>query len=291
MKNELHPRNRHKERYDFKLLIESLPRLAPYVIKTKYKEDSIDFSNPEAVKALNTAILKHFYGISWDIPSGYLCPPIPGRADYIHYIADLLSTVHNGVIPRGPSIRVLDIGVGANCIYPLIGHREYGWNFLGSDIDPTAAASARKIVQGNTLSEAIVIKLQTAPLHIFKGVLDNEEPIDISICNPPFHASPEEAKAGSQKKQRNLGLKSSKLNFGGKANELWCSGGELNFIIRMIQESKEVKKQCRLFSSLVSKAENLPSIYAELKKIKAQDIKTIEMAQGHKKSRLVAWTF
>ena len=41
---------------------------------------------------LNRAILMHHYGVkSWDIPAGYLCPPIPGRADYIHSVADLLA--------------------------------------------------------------------------------------------------------------------------------------------------------------------------------------------------------
>ncbi len=291
MKTQLHPRNKHKERYDFKLLIESYPNLVSFVIKTKYNEDSIDFSNPEAVKALNKAILKHFYDISWDIPSGHLCPPIPGRADYIHYIADLLGTSHKGIIPRGPSTRVLDIGVGANCIYPLIGHREYGWSFLGSDINPSSIASAKKIISENNLSNVIELKLQTSSLHIFKGIVNENERIDISICNPPFYSSSEEAAVEAAKKRKNLKIKSSKLNFGGKDSELWCLGGEVNFILRMIQESKEVQDNCRFFSSLVSKADSLPSIYNELKKVKAKEIKTIDMAQGQKKSRLVAWTF
>jgi 23S rRNA (adenine1618-N6)-methyltransferase len=40
-------------------------------------------------------------------------------------------------------VRVLDIGVGANCVYPLIGHAEYGWRFLGVDIDEAALANAQ----------------------------------------------------------------------------------------------------------------------------------------------------
>ena len=291
MKTQLHFRNRHKERYNFPLLIKDHPKLAFFIKKTKYGEESIDFSDPEAVKALNKALLKHFYDISWDIPNGHLCPPIPGRADYIHYIADLLGSLHNDSIPTGSSVRVLDIGTGANCIYPLIGYREYGWSFLGSDIDPASLASARKIVAENNLSDKIKLKLQSSPQSIFKGILESEDLFDISICNPPFYSSKQEALATSFKKRKNLGISSSKLNFGGTANELWCSGGEHDFLLRMIKESKEVQNKCRYFSSLVSKIDNLPSIYNELKNIKAQDIRTIDMAQGQKKSRLVAWTF
>jgi len=87
-KSRLHPRNKHRERYDFKLLIESSPELAQFVKMNIYNDESIDFFNPDAVKALNKALLKYFYDIeNWDIPEGYLCPPIPGRADYIHHIA------------------------------------------------------------------------------------------------------------------------------------------------------------------------------------------------------------
>lgn len=141
----MHPRNKHSGRYDFEKLTKASPELARFVSLSPRGESTIDFSDPEAVKALNSALLKHFYGVTkWDIPAGYLCPPIPGRADYMHSIADLLASRNGGVIPRGPSVRVLDIGVGANCIYPIIGHYEYGWEFVGSDVDPVAIASAKE---------------------------------------------------------------------------------------------------------------------------------------------------
>jgi 23S rRNA (adenine1618-N6)-methyltransferase len=90
-KNELHPRNAHNERYDFDALINSCGELREFVAPNKYGDQSVNFSDPLAVKTLNKALLKHFYGIGyWDLPNSYLCPPIPGRADYIHYIADLL---------------------------------------------------------------------------------------------------------------------------------------------------------------------------------------------------------
>jgi len=108
-KSGLHPRNPHRFRYDFKKLIESCPELASFVALNKYNNESIDFANPNAVKTLNRALLKYFYGVTdWDIPENYLCPPIPGRADYIHYMADLLSSGNGGVVPRGEQVKVLD---------------------------------------------------------------------------------------------------------------------------------------------------------------------------------------
>ncbi|ACO77388.1 putative SAM-dependent methyltransferase [Azotobacter vinelandii CA] len=294
----LHPRNRHRGRYDFPALIRRHPALAAFVILNPYGKRSIDFADPEAVKALNRALLAEHYGIrQWDIPPGYLCPPIPGRADYLHGLADLLAAEHGGIIPRGAALRVLDIGVGANCIYPLIGHREYGWRFLGADIDPIALASAEAIVRANPgLAAAIRLRRQNDPAHIFQGLLRSDERFDLSLCNPPFHASPEEAVRGSRRKWRNLGKldprrKLPLLNFGGQGAELYCPGGEAAFVARMIAESAQFAGQVCWFSSLISKTANLPAARAALQRAGAREVRVVPMAQGQKQSRFVAWTF
>ena len=297
-KGQLHPRNRHQGRYDFPALITTSPELAAFVIINPYGKESIDFANPAAVKVFNRALLRQFYGIEhWDIPADYLCPPIPGRADYLHYLADLLASGNGGSVPRGAQVRALDIGVGANCIYPLLGNREYGWQFLGSDIAANAIASAKTIVQSNPgLGGAIELRQQADPAHIFQGLLQADERFDLTLCNPPFHASAEEAASGSKRKWRNLGKLDPKrklpvLNFGGQAAELWCQGGEAAFVARLIKESADVRQQVLWFSSLISKAGNLPAVYAALKKAGALEVRTVEMAQGQKQSRFVAWTF
>lgn len=138
-KTTLHSRNQHRLRYDFNLLIENCPELKAFVFINEHQIESIDFSNPQAVKTLNKALLISHYDIqNWDIPQDYLCPPIPGRADYIHYIADLLAESNNGIIPTGAEVEGLDIGIGANCIYPIIGNSVYDWSFVGTDIDEKA---------------------------------------------------------------------------------------------------------------------------------------------------------
>lgn len=296
VKSKLHPRNRHRERYDFKALVRTCPALAPFVALNRYNDDSIDFANPNAVKMLNKALLKHFYGIeNWDIPPKFLCPPIPGRADYIHHIADLLATVNEGKIPTGKKIKCLDIGVGANCVYPIIGNKEYGWSFIGTDIDPVSIAAANKIIAANPiLNLAVECRLQTNPKEIFRGMIRQDELIDLSICNPPFHASLAEARAGTLRKLSNLSGKKvaqPTLNFGGENRELWVEGGEENFVGTMIRESRQFRNSCFWFSTLISKESRLRSVYAALKQVEAFAVKTIPMGQGNKTSRIVAWTF
>ena len=299
-KTKLHPRNKHRERYDFRKLTYAHPGLSQFVRLNDFKDESIDFFDPHAVKALNKALLKHFYGIeNWDIPDQYLCAPIPGRADYIHHIADLLyniePTTDIGNINAGNKIMCLDIGVGANCVYPIIGVKEYGWSFVGTDIDDGAIEAAEKIVASNALLiEKIKLRKQINSNNIFHWIIAENDFFDITICNPPFHASANEANAASSRKVNNLKQKKNTkltLNFGGKNNELWCEGGEEVFIQKMIIQSKEYPTQCLWFSTLISKNSTLEKVYEELKNARALEVKTIPLGQGNKISRIVAWTF
>ena len=295
-KSNLHPRNAHRNRYDFQALIKASPALRPFVGINRYRNESIDFASPAAVKALNKALLKHFYKINfWEIPDDYLCPPIPGRADYLHYVADLLGDVNENLIPTGEKIKGLDVGVGANCIYPLLGNAIYGWSFVGSDIDTIALESAQKIIDGNKqFADLITLRKQPFTSLIFRGIIQPDEKFDFVMCNPPFHASAEEVRQIGLKKVRNLtGLDTHHAvrNFSGVHTELWCDGGENKFISNMISESYDFRKQCFWFTSMVSKSTTLKLLIDKLENTTATDINVINMSTGNKVSRIVAWTF
>ena len=292
----LHPRNFHNNRYDFKELIKTKPELKEFVKPNKYGDLSIDFANPQAVISLNKALLAHFYSIkNYIIPDGYLCPPIPGRADYIHHIADLLASCNNGIIPKGKAVKGLDVGIGANGIYAIIGSSVYDWDFVGSDIEIESIKSVENIVNSNeSIKGKIECRVQTNPENIFTGIINKDDFFDFTLCNPPFHKSLKDAMDGNKRKVQNLTKeKTAKnaLNFGGKNNELWCKGGEVTFIKNIIKESLEFKNNSLWFTTLVSRKENLPFIYKALEDIKAVEIKTIDMSQGQKITRIVAWTF
>lgn len=295
-KSNLHPRNLHKEGYDFDELIETYPDLEPHVGLNKYGNDSIDFFDPYAVKALNKALLLHFYKLDyWDIPAENLCPPIPGRADYIHNVADLLAYSNKGKIPKGPHIKCLDVGVGANCVYPIIGQYIYKWSFIGSEVNSKSAKWAKKIVQKNKhLSEKVDIRWQPNKDTIFGGILKLTELVDVTICNPPFYSSAKTAEAATIRKLKNLKkgkVKAPVRNFSGVENELWYEGGEVQFIKNIIGQSKGYASTCFWFTTLVSKESNLKIFYQQLEKLKAVEAREIPMGQGNKKSRILAWTF
>lgn len=305
-KPEMHPRNPHNLGYDFVALADNYSPLKDHLAPNPLGKLSIDFSQPSAVKALNAGLLKHFYQVQhWDIPDGFLCPAVPGRADYIHYIADLLALDNNGKIPEGKQIRGLDIGTGANLIYPIIASQSYGWSMLGSEINQASYSSANLITDANpNLRQLVKVRHQKQANAIFSGIIKEDEIFDFSLCNPPFHVSADAALAGSQKKNKNLARHSHKrrgkdstaknqssLNFGGQHNELWCEGGEFEFVKIMINESVKFKKQITWFTTLLSKKENVAPLLQFAKKLGANECKTINMAQGAKASRFIAWRF
>lgn len=259
----LHPQNKHRKGYDFELLIQKNRRLNAFLFENKFKVRSIDFSNPLAVKELNRSLLRTHYGIHyWDFPDDNLCPPIPGRVDYIHDVSDLIQS--------NDPVKVLDIGTGATCIYPLLGSAEYQWTFVGTDVDSDSMVSAQKIIDKNVLKE--------------------DERFDIAICNPPFYKSAAEAQGANARKSRNLGNNPVR-NFSGNNNELWYEGGEKAFLHTYLYESSLFPKSSEWFTSLVSKKENVASLEKSAKKLGAKTFKVIPMQQGNKVTRIVAWSY
>jgi len=292
----LHPRNKHVGRYDFAQLIIANPDLNLHLFFNKGGEKSIDFSNPIAVKALNKALLIHFYKLDfWNIPKNNLCPPIPGRAEYIHHIADILADSNDGIVPTGQTIRILDIGVGANCIYPIIGNNEYGWTFVGTEVDKQSLISAENILAKNPkLQQNVSLRFNETKRNIFRALLDQDEIFDFVICSPSFHSSAEEAAKQHLRKSKNLGQNITEkpiLNFSGHDNELWCVGGELGFVTNMIYESFHFKNQCRWFSSIVSKKSNLKPLYKVMKKLSVKNSTTLHLSNGNKTTQIICWNF
>ena len=284
--NTLHLKNKHLKGYYFNELCVAYPNLKEYVFVNKYGTETINFANPKAVKAINTALLYKYYNISfWEFPDDNLCPPIPGRVDYIHYLADLLKA------SKIKNITVLDIGIGANCIYPLLGNAEYGWNFIGTDIDKKSLENAQNILEKNNLNSQIILKYQPDITHIFEGIIVENDRFSATICNPPFYKSQEEAMQANTKKLEGLGNVDIGRNFSGKQQELWYKGGEKAFIHMYAYESSKFKNNCFWYTTLVSKKENAESLFPSLKKLGATEIKTIPMHQGNKITRIVAWTF
>ena len=287
--SNFHPKNKHLYGYAMSELCKIFPLLQEFVFVNKFGTETIDFANSKAVKNLNTALLFKDYNIQfWEFPDDNLCPPIPGRVDYVHHLADLIRV--SGI--KG-NIRVLDIGTGASCIYPILGNAEYNWEFVATDIDKKSLDCAQLILKKNKLTNCIILKHQINSTQIFKGILKSTDKYSASMCNPPFYRSQEEAILANTRKLKGLGSKNdvNARNFSGNQQELWYKGGEKAFVHTYLYESSLFKTQCFWYSTLVSKKENLESMYVSLKKLNATEINTIPMQQGNKITRIVAWTF
>ena len=283
----MHPNNKYQGSYDFGELAQSTPELSDHLVLNPRGQQTITFSNPASVKLLNQALLKSYYNINyWEIPEGYLVPPIPSRSDYIHHIAELVS--------QQDQVRMLDIGTGANLIYPIVAVSAYRWSVVGSDIDTVALSNAQTIIDQNDIFQGKCELIhQSNRQHILKGLLSPNDHFDIIVCNPPFHASAEQAHKVASRKRRNLKYQKGKntLNFGGQSNELWCPGGEIQFIKTMIHETKDHASQCGWCTTLVSSHRLLESLEQLLMKLNASEIRIIDMQHGNKSSQLLCWRF
>lgn len=67
---------------------------------------SVNFKEPEAVRALTCTLLKEDFGLSIQIPLERLIPTVPLRLNYIHWVEDLIDGQKQ---PR----RGIDIGTAA----------------------------------------------------------------------------------------------------------------------------------------------------------------------------------
>ncbi|MEZ8003108.1 MAG: 23S rRNA (adenine(1618)-N(6))-methyltransferase RlmF [Patiriisocius sp.] len=294
----MHLQNPHRNPYNFELLIQANEELEAFVFTNEHEIQTIDFANPKGVFQLNKALLLQHYKLDhYQLPIGHLCPAVPGRADYLCHVKTLLDE-HSPESNDNTSYRVLDIGAGANCIYPIIGAQLFNWQMVGADIHSDAVASAKEIVAATKgLKNNIEIRHQKDNANIFTGIIKEDEYFDVTICNPPFHTSEIEANKGTMRKLANISKDKDYAfrqelvqNFGGKANELWCNGGEALFIKRMIKQSLKHKHQVGVFTTLVSNKEHLNKLYKQLDKAKASH-KTVVMHIGNKNSRMLAWSF
>ncbi len=292
--SKLHTRNKHHNGYDFRYLKKKNHNLQPFVFVNDFGTETIDFANPKAVFELNKALLLAYYKVKhWEIAKDSLCPAIPGRADYIHYLADLLTDGEENNIPTGSSVNILDIGTGASLIYPLIGVAEYGWNFTVTETDLVSLHHAEVNIDKNQgLKEKIQLRFQEDDSKILEGIINEQDKYDAVMCNPPFFKSREENWKSSSKKSANLTKNKDVItiqNFGGRPNELWYKGGEQAFITQLIYDSLKHKAHLGWITSLVADRKHLKPLRSILEYHKAAKIRVLETKQGQKTSRILAW--
>ncbi|XP_042708223.2 RNA N6-adenosine-methyltransferase METTL16 isoform X1 [Chrysemys picta bellii] len=248
--------------------------------------DSLNFKDPEAVRALTCTLLKEDFGLTIDIPLERLIPTVPLRLNYIHWVEDLIG--HQDGDKQAPR-RGIDIGTGASCIYPLLGATLNGWYFLATEVDDMCFNYAKKNVEQNNLSDLIkVVKVPQKTLLMDALKEESEIIYDFCMCNPPFFANQLEAKGVNSRNPRRP--PPSSVNTGG-ITEIMAEGGELEFVKRIIHDSLQLKKRLRWYSCMLGKKCSLAPLKEELRIQGVPKVTHTEFCQGRTMRWALAWSF
>lgn len=326
----IHPRNKYSENPpDFGLLASLYPTFQPYVFYSRDGRPRIDWKDYNATRELTRVLLLHDHGLNWWIPDCQLCPTVPNRSNYIHWIEDLLSS--NIIVDnRADSavVRGFDIGTGANCIYPLLGSSLLGWRFVGSDVTEVALEWAEKNVKNNPhISGLIEIRKVDNSEEVVREQLQIGDIRDCesNICNldgtsiGTSVSCPAELRSGVKMSYEGppilVGVVKDEEKFdfcmcnppffetmeeaglnpktacGGTSEEMVCPGGEQAFVTRIIDDSVKLKQTFRWYTSMVGKKSNLKILISKLRAVGITIVKTTEFVQGQTCRWGLAWSF
>jgi len=289
--------NEDADRVDFAILAQHNEEFRKHLITTSDGKGRINWNSPEALKALTAATLDYKFNIKWDIPLNTLCPPVPNRATYVRWISKLLGS--SRAVNTGSTVKGIDVGTGASCIYPLLGKAMFGYHFLATDTDPVSLEWAKKNITSNGWEDAITTKLQTEPTAVLSGLLNEGEQYDFVVCNPPFFDKAERqgaASEGTDVPQGGHGVanpsaprKDRTTNL--TAGEHSTEGGEAAFVGRMIDESLELRTRVTWYSAMIGRKQSLTALRKTLESLKDVSIRCTNIMHGKTTRWLLAWTF
>ena len=271
-------------RPDFLTLIKEFPELKKY--KLKQNEDNedefqFDWSNNELSLLMDKSILNYYFNIKYyDIPKGFLIPPIPSRINYINLINSIITKLINDIDIK--NIIGIDIGTGANIIYPILGYSIYKWKFICTEINKEAYNNAKLILQKNNLENNINIIKQNNKDNIFISILNRENKYIFSMCNPPYYNYENEIKLEDKKRDN-------EYNF----DEIYYKNGEYGFFQRYFEESICYKNNVFLYTILIGKKINAENIYDKLSSY-SDIIKIYNMQKiltGNNVRYIIYWSF
>ena len=149
-------------------------------------------------RELTRALLKEDFHIEWTIPDNHLCPGITGHINYLNEIHELLA-VDPDYSKKESAITGIDVGTGASCIYPLLGHCLYTWKFIATDVDPESIANSQYLIDVNHLHQSIRCIQRQKESYMFKDLLEKESSVSFTMCNPPFFSSSDEVRKSDSK--------------------------------------------------------------------------------------------
>ncbi|OLL25322.1 putative methyltransferase-like protein [Neolecta irregularis DAH-3] len=253
---------------------------------------TIDFNNPKALVELTRCLMKRDFGVDLEIPQDRLCPPVPGRLDYILWIQDLVDSTDPSTddfdYDLERDVSGLDIGAGSTCIYPILACKTRPkWKVYGTDIDEKSYNYAVANVERNHLESQIKLLFTLKETSLFPLLEFKIDRLDFTMCNPPFYESVEEMLQSAREKSYPAFSSCT-----GSESEMITPGGEAAFVARMIEESKAVRDKIQWFTSILGKLSSLTIIVEKLKEENISNYALGTVMQGNRTKRwVVAWSF
>lgn len=283
MNKYMHPRNIYKSPPNFKQLALDFPEFQKFVQQDFTGKVSLDFKNLESLRALSCVLLKKDFNLDVHIPLNKLIPTIPLRLNYILWIEDLLQLFAD----KGKTIQGIDVGTGASCVYPLLGAKKNSWRFVATELDSESVAVATENVKRNNLEHLIsIVHVQNENL-IMNVVGDGK--FDFCMCNPPFFSSPKELHPFFKARTRNR--PHPKNAFCATENEVVSKGGEVEFIAKLIHESKMLGNKVAIYTTMIGHKSSIAPLKKLLRELEVYSFKESEFCQGNTTRWGLAWTF
>ncbi|CAD5227812.1 unnamed protein product [Bursaphelenchus okinawaensis] len=288
----MHDRNMYKKHPpDFKKLALKYPEFRKLCKLSTTGNVSGDFGNEQFVKLLSEILLKKDFELDVEFMSGSLIPRIPQRLNYLLLIDDILRA--NGITEN---VTGLDIGTGASCIYPLIGAKLLRYRFIATDVDEKSVEWACQQTKKNFKYDEIRILLIENE-KFFEEPLKQVDKLDFCMCNPPFFYESE----GNLKFERNSEgtytntveptVSAPRSITVAKGNELMTSGGEVQFVKAIVDESVLFKDKVKVFTSMVGKISSIKVLTACLKDVGCKTIGISRLSQGNTQRGVLIWSF
>ncbi|KAJ8977955.1 hypothetical protein NQ317_008147 [Molorchus minor] len=264
MNKYMHPRNIYKSPPNFKELALEFPEFRPFVRPDLNGKITLDFKDVHALRALSCVLLKKDFGLIVEMPMNKLIPTIPLRLNYILWIEDLLKAA------TSENIVGIDIGTGASCIYPLLAAKKNKWAMLATENDSNSFSDARNNVERNKLQDLIRVVLVKQD-KLLEGVIEDRE-YDFCISRKAGRPHPKNA-------------------FCASVNEVVAKGGEVEFITRLIDESKNINRRIKVYSTMIGQKSSLPPLKKALREASVTSFNESYFCQGNTTRWGLAWTF
>lgn len=282
----MHRRNIFRKEPDFKKLACDYQELKKFMTIGSKNKLKFDFKNPEALRALTCALLHRYFQKRITLPPDRMIPAVPQRLNYICWIEDLVKLIEAQTSDL--NVMGIDIGTGASCIFPILScHRNPTWSFIGVEADAKSFSVALENVQKNFMDERIrMIKISTEDT--LNDILClSTYPVTFIMCNPPFF----EEEYGVTL-ELNSGRPKSSANTSDKVESV-TSGGEIAFVGHMLEQSRHLKEEVTIYTSMLGRKQSLTHFKQTLSSLNEDNLSWTwaELCQGKTIRYAIAWSF